>query len=167
MVNMDMEQRNEAIWKMRCQGASYSQIARQFDLSSDRVRQIYRQRQASIENFGRWPPLKRELSARVTNVLVKTFGSEEILNHPEKLSSLGEEVFITWRNFGRKSLNELTGVLEKLGYSVNRNVRITDMKSMSYFEIGRTILRKYFDYSTKNSLDDMEYVPVVRLIIEG
>ena len=160
-------QRDDEIWRLRNEGATYSWVARQFDLSVERVRQICRRRQARIENFGRWPPLKKELSIRVQNVLVKAFGSEEIFNHPEKLSSLGEEVFITWRNFGRKSLNELTGVLEKLGYSVNRNVRMTDMRSQSYFEIGRRILRKYFDYSNENSLDDTEYIPVVRLIIEG
>ena len=41
------------------------------------------------------------------------------------------------------------------------------MKSQSYFEIGRTILRKYFDCYTEKTLDDTEYIPVVRLIIEA
>ncbi len=41
------------------------------------------------------------------------------------------------------------------------------MKSQSYLKVGETILRKYFDYSTKYSVDDVEYIPVVRLIIEG
>ena len=36
-----------------------------------------------------------------------------------------------------------------------------------FLRVGRTILRKYFDYYTQNSLDDTEYIPVVRLIIEG
>ena len=46
-------------------------------------------------------------------------------------------------------------------------MRMTDMKSQSYLKVGETILRKYFDYSTKYSVDDVEYIPVVRLIIEG
>jgi len=41
------------------------------------------------------------------------------------------------------------------------------MKSEEYFKIGKTILRKYFDHFQKNTLDDTEYIPVVRLIIEG
>jgi len=54
-----------------------------------------------------------------------------------------------------------------LGYSVNRDMRMTDMNSQSYFKVGEMILQKYFDYYRKNSLDDTEYIPVVRLIIEG
>jgi hypothetical protein len=64
-------------------------------------------------------------------------------------------------------VKELIDVLEKIGYSVNRDVRMTDMRCQSYFQIGRTILRNYFDYNTTKSLDDTEYIPVVRLIIEG
>ncbi len=44
---------------------------------------------------------------------------------------------------------------------------MTDMRSENYFEIGKTILQKYFDYYIENSLDDTEYLPVVRLTIEG
>ena len=107
------------------------------------------------------------LSVRVQNVLIKAFGSEEILKHPEKLASMGPDAFFKWRNMGRKSVNQLMEALESLGYSVNRDMRMTDMKCQSYLKIGRTILRNYFDYYTKNSLDDAEYIPVVRLIIEG
>ena len=41
------------------------------------------------------------------------------------------------------------------------------MKSQSYLNIGRKILQNYFAYYTENSLDDVEYIPVVRLVIEG
>jgi hypothetical protein len=164
-VNID--ERNEQIWKMRCEGNTLSRIAKQFGISSHRARQICFQKKARIENLKRWPPLRKELSVRVQNVLIKTFGSEEIFNHPEKLASLGEEVFVTWRNIGRKGIKQLIEALESLGYSVNRNMRMPDMKCQGYLNIGRTILRKYFDYYTKNTLDDAEYIPVVRLIIEG
>lgn len=33
--------------------------------------------------------------------------------------------------------------------------------------MGKTILRDYFDYYVKKSLDDVEYIPIVRVIIEG
>jgi hypothetical protein len=46
-------------------------------------------------------------------------------------------------------------------------MRMTDTKDQNYLKVGETILQKYFDYYRKNSLDDTEYIPVVRLIIEG
>lgn len=164
---MDIEQRDDQIWKMRREGATFSQIAKRFDLSPSRVQQIYCRKKDKMENFDKWPPLKRMLSMRVQNVLIKAFGSDEILEHPEKLSNMGPDAFFKWRNMGRKSVNQLMGALETLGYSVNRNMRMTDMKCQSYLKIGSTILRKYFGYSQKHSLDDTEYIPVVRLIIEG
>ena len=164
---MDMEQRNEEIWRLRKEGARFSQIASRFNISLERARRIYQQKQDKIDNFDKWPPLKRMLSVRVQNVLMKAFGSEEILEHPEKLASMGQDAFFKWRNMGRKSVNQLMETLESLGYSVNRDMRMTDMKCQSYFKVGKTILHKYFDYYTNNTLDDVEYIPVVRLIIEG
>ena len=116
-----MDQRDEEIWRLRKEGVTYSQIAKQFDLSSDRVRQICFKKKARMENAGKWPPLKRELPARVRNALIKVFGSEEILEHPEKLASMGPDAFFKWRNMGRKSVNQLVEALESLGYSVNRH----------------------------------------------
>ncbi|RPJ03872.1 MAG: hypothetical protein EHM36_11650, partial [Deltaproteobacteria bacterium] len=72
-------------------------IARQFDISPSRAQQIFRQKQDRLNNYDKWPPLKRMLSVRVQNVLVKIFGSEEILNHPEKLASMGHDAFLTWK----------------------------------------------------------------------
>jgi hypothetical protein len=89
------------------------------------------------------------------------------LEHPEKLASMGQDAFFKWRNMGRKSVNQLMETLESLGYLVNRDMRMTDMKCQSYFKVGKTILHRYFDYYTNNTLDDVEYIPVVRLIIEG
>jgi hypothetical protein len=164
---MDMEQRNEEIWRLRKEGATFSQIATRFGISDGRAQQIYRKRQDKIDNFDKWPPLKRMLSARVQNVLIKTFGSEEILEHPEKLANMGPDAFFKWRNMGRKSINQLIEALESLGYSVHGNMEMADSKYEVYLCIGRTILRKYFNYYTKNTLDDTEYIPVVRLIVEG
>ena len=164
---MSLDERNEKIWKMRCEGATLSQIGREFDISSNRVRQICSKKKSRIENAGKKRFLKRELPVRIQNVLIKTFGNEDILFHPEKLASLGEEVFFTWKNIGRKSVKTLINVLESNGYSVNRKVRMPDMKCQGYFNTGKTILQKYFDYYKDKSFDDTEYLPVVRIIIEG
>jgi hypothetical protein len=80
---------------------------------------------------------------------------------------MGPDIFLKWRTFGRKSAKELMDALESLGYTVDSGTMITDPGCQIYLKIGRTILRNYFDYYIKNSLDDTEYIPVVRLIIEG
>lgn len=36
-----------------------------------------------------------------------------------------------------------------------------------YIRIGEAILKKYFDHNCKNSLDDAEYIPIVKIIIQG
>ena len=120
-----------------------------------------------MENFDKWPPLKRALSVRVRDILIKAFGSEEIFKNPERLASMGPNVFLKWRNMGRKSANQLIEALESLGYSVNGNMKMADSRYEVYLRIGKSILRNYFDYCTKNSMDDAEYIPTVRVIIEG
>ena len=44
---------------------------------------------------------------------------------------------------------------------------MVDSRCEIYLKIGRSILPKYFDYCTKQSLNDAEYIPTVRVIIEG
>jgi len=75
--------------------------------------------------------------------------------------------FLKRRNVGRKSAHPLIEALESLGYSVNGNMKMADSRYEVYLRIGRSILRNYFDYYTKNSMDDAEYIPTVRVIIEG
>jgi len=164
---MNIKQRDDEIWKMRTEGATFSQIAVRFHLSPSRVQQIYCRRKEKMENFDKWPPLKRALSVRVRDILIKAFGSEEIFKNPERLASMGPNVFLKWRNMGRKSANQLIEALESLGYSVNGNMKMADSRYEVYLRIGKSILRNYFDYCTKNSMDDAEYIPTVRVIIEG
>ena len=164
---MNIDQRDEEIWRLRREGIPFSEIAARFDISPSRAQQVSRRRQDKIDNFDKWPPLKRILPIRVQNVLVKVFGSEEILKNPEKLASMGHDAFLTWRNLGRKSARELVNALESLGYTVSRGTMMTDPRCEFFQRIGRTILRNYFDYYTKNSMDDAEYIPTVRVIIES
>jgi hypothetical protein len=44
---------------------------------------------------------------------------------------------------------------------------MTDSRCQHCLKIGRSILRNYFEYYTNNSIDDAEYIPTVRVIIEG
>ncbi|MGQ9647937.1 MAG: hypothetical protein ACUVWO_15540, partial [Thermodesulfobacteriota bacterium] len=44
---------------------------------------------------------------------------------------------------------------------------MADPRCEIYLGVGKSILRDYFDYNTKNPADDTEYIPIVRLIIEG
>jgi len=59
---MGNKERDEAIWKMRCEGAIYSVIAKRFCISSDRVRQICSrfQRKERIKNSVRRPFLEKD-----------------------------------------------------------------------------------------------------------
>ena len=70
---MNLDERNEKILEMRCEGATLSQIAREFDISSERVRRICLQKKERIEIFDKWPPLKSLLPARVQNVFSEPF----------------------------------------------------------------------------------------------
>ena len=164
---MDTNQRDEEVWRLRKEGVPLTQIATRFRISRSRVQQICRQKQDRVDNFQNWPPLKRILPGRVQNVLIKTFGSEEILNFPEKLASLGPEVFYKWRNIGRKSVKQLIVALESLGFAVSQNAVMTNPGCQIFLKIGKAILRDYFDYYVENSMDDGEYIPIVRVIIEG
>lgn len=164
---MNIDQRDEEIWRLRKEGMPFSQIAMRFDISDSRALQIYRQKEEKRKNFDKWPPLKRALPVRVQNILIKAFGSEEIFKNPEKLASMGPDVFFKWRNMGRKSVTQLIEALESLGYAVKGDIRMADSGCEVYLKIGRSILRNYFDYYTKNSMDDAEYIPTVRVIIEG
>jgi hypothetical protein len=163
---MNMDQRDERIWRMKKEGATFSQIAERFDISPGRAQQIYRQREDKIENDEKWPPLRKKLPVRIQNVLIKVFGNEEIFKNPEKLASMGADVFITWQNIGRKSVNQLNDALQSLGYPANQD-KMTDSRCQIYLKIGRSILQRYLDYSTKKTIDDSEYIPTVRVIIEG
>lgn len=164
---MDIDKRNEEVWRLRKEGVPLTQIATRFRISRSRVQQICRQKQDRVDNFQNWPPLKRILPGRVQNVLIKTFGSEEILNFPEKLASMGPEVFYKWRNIGRKSVKQLIDALESLGFAVSQKAVMTNPGCQIFLKIGKAILLDYFDYYVENSMDDGEYIPIVRVIIEG
>jgi hypothetical protein len=44
---------------------------------------------------------------------------------------------------------------------------LTDPRCYFFLEIGEAILRDFFNYSRKIGMDDAEYIPVMRVLIEG
>ena len=58
---------------MKENGTTYRTLARTFNISSARVREIYLRIKDRKDNFDSWPPLKKLLSYRVQNALTKLF----------------------------------------------------------------------------------------------
>lgn len=162
---MDIKKRNFKIYEMNKQGSTYREIAEHFNLSRERIRCIV-QDMKSKENDKNTPPLKKLLPVRVQNILKNVFDDENIFEKPEIIAEKGESDFIKWKNFGRIGIKQLTTALESLGYNIDCNF------SNNYYinpivKTSKTILRNYFNYYSEHSLDDTEYIPIVRVIIES
>ncbi len=112
---MDQSERDEKIYIMREKGASYPAIAKTFNISTERVRQIYFRIKDRKENFDSWPPLKQLLSYRVQNALTNYFKNQNILESPQKIAALGRDDVRRIKNIGKKSIRELAFALHTLG----------------------------------------------------
>jgi len=86
---MDKDKRENEIYELREQGLTYSHIASLFDISKSRAHQIFRIAKYKRDTQETLPPLKRKLSKRTQKALVKHFGSESILEEPQKIALLG------------------------------------------------------------------------------
>ena len=86
---MDKDKRENEIYELREQGLTYSHIASLFDISRSRAHQIFRIAKYKQDSLETLPPLKRKLSKRTQKALVKHFGSESILEEPQKIALLG------------------------------------------------------------------------------
>jgi predicted DNA-binding protein YlxM (UPF0122 family) len=113
---MDLSQRDEKIYELSVQGVSFAEIARTFNLSRERVRQIYWRTKDRKENYDSWPPLKKILSNRSRNALVGHFNGEAILGNPKKISEIGGDELVRIKNIGQKSMRELASALNSLGF---------------------------------------------------
>ena len=114
-VEMDKEKREDEIYELRRQGLTYSYIASLFNISRSRAQQIYVHAKYKLEVLETLTPLKRILSNRTQKALVKHFGSEAILEDPEKIAKLGWRQILRINNIGRKSLREIWSALSSLG----------------------------------------------------
>ncbi len=86
---MSLPERDEKIFAMRETGATYREIAKAFNISVERTRQIYLRLKERKDNFDSYPFLKKRLSKRVQRALTEHFGSEDILENPQIIAEMG------------------------------------------------------------------------------
>jgi len=67
------------------------------------------------------PPLKSKSTKRTQKALIKHFGSESILEEPQKIALLGSLQILRINNIGRKSLREISSALCSLGIIKNED----------------------------------------------
>ncbi|MBW2246451.1 MAG: hypothetical protein JRF62_04505 [Deltaproteobacteria bacterium] len=113
---MRRNDRNEQIFLLREAGQSFSTIASMYEISIQRVRQLYYQVKERKDNWDSWPLLKKVLSTRCQNCLINYFGDEDILDKPQKIAEIGLIKLARIKNMGVKSLHELSNALHGLGY---------------------------------------------------
>jgi hypothetical protein len=113
---MNLEKREEEIYKLRNQGATFSHIASAFSISRSRAQQLYVRKKYMKEVFETLPPLRKLLSKRTQKVLDNYFKGENILENPQKIADLGWNSMLKIKNIGRKSLREITFALYDLSY---------------------------------------------------
>lgn len=112
---MDKENRENEIFKLREQGLTYSHISSLFNISRSRAHQIYRNAKYKRNVLETLPPLRRMLTKRTQKALVKHFGSESILEEPQRIALIGSLQILRIKNVGRISLREISSALFSLG----------------------------------------------------
>ena len=78
---MDISSRDNEIYQMRKSGTSYSGIAKVFNITRERVRQIC----IRVDDFNTYPPLQKLLPTLTQRALIFWFNDEHILEYPEKI----------------------------------------------------------------------------------
>ena len=78
---MDISSRDNEIYQMRKSGISYSGIAKVFNITRERVRQIC----IRLDAFNTYPPLQKLLPTLTQRALIFWFKDEHILEYPEKI----------------------------------------------------------------------------------
>ena len=114
-IKMDKEKRKNEIYELRRQGSTYSRIARLFDISRSRARQIYNDAKFRQEVLPTLTPMRRLLSNRTQKALIKHFGRDDILDDPRKIAELGPKQLLRICNLGRKSLMEISSAICFMG----------------------------------------------------
>jgi hypothetical protein len=113
---MNLENREEKIYKLRNQGATFSHIASAFNISRSRAHQLYVHAKYIKEVYETLPPLRKLLSRRTQKVLDGYFKGENILENPQIIADLGWDQMLKIKNIGRKSLREITFALYDINY---------------------------------------------------
>ena len=110
-----IKDRDELVYKLRKEGATFSRIASLLNISGTRVTQIYSRAKEKKEDFNTWPLLKQMLSKRPQTALIIYFGSASIFKDPQRIAELGRTNISRIKNIGLKSIYEITSALHNLG----------------------------------------------------
>ncbi len=81
-----IKERDELVYKLRKEGATFRHIASLLNISGGRVAQIYSRVREKKEDFETWPPLKQLLSTRPQTALTIYFKSASILDDPQRIA---------------------------------------------------------------------------------
>ncbi len=109
------KERDEFVYKLRKEGASFGHIASLLNISKARVAQLYSRAKEKKEDFNTWPPLKQLLSTRPQTALTIYFKSASILEDPQRIAELGRTNISRIKNIGLKSIYEIASALHNLG----------------------------------------------------
>lgn len=111
---MDISARDEEIYQLRKSGLSYHAIAKVFDITRERVRQIC----IRLDNFNIYPPLQKLLPTLTQRALIFWFKDEHILEYPEKIIAGAKfsDLSTKAQRIGKIGASRLSQALITLGY---------------------------------------------------
>ncbi len=109
-----VKERDDLVYKLRKEGATFRHIASLLNISGGRVAQIYSRVREKKEDFETWPPLKQMLSTRPQTALTIYFKSASILEDPQRIAELGRTNILKIKNIGLKSIYEIASALYNL-----------------------------------------------------
>ena len=114
---MAISERNVQIYEMRKSGVRFTEIAKIFNISVARARQIYIKLSMINKIHDSIPPLKKVLSARMQNALIIIFDDVYIFDNPQKIV-MGVKLskLKYFPNIGKRSISELVDAMITLGY---------------------------------------------------
>jgi predicted patatin/cPLA2 family phospholipase len=111
-----LKKREDEIYKLREDGATFRHIASKFNVSESRAHQLYARAKFMKEVYNTLPPLKKLISNRTQIALDQSFKNQNILEHPQKILELGPYKMLKIKKIGRVSLKEIACALYTLGY---------------------------------------------------
>ena len=115
MEKIAIKERDDLVYKLRKEGATFRHIASLLNISGSRVAQIYSRVRERKEDFKTWPPLKQMLSTRPQTALTIYFKSASILEDPQRIAELGRTNISRIKNIGLKSIYQIASALNNLG----------------------------------------------------
>jgi hypothetical protein len=116
MNRQESRERKKQIYRLQQEGKKLTEISAQYGLSVERVRNLCCEVKFEEETLPALPPFMQRLSARSRNCLSLYFGGDQIFFDPERIVALGRAGLLRYKNLGKKSVDEISAVLEELGY---------------------------------------------------